>query len=169
MLQSGPCAETRAHDVADHSADAGSSAAEGFDRGRVVVRLDLDAEAVAFVEFDHARVVHEHADAERVVDPDRRLEDRLFEQVVVAAAALHLDATGQGLVLAVLGPCLGDRLELGERRSAAEAVEVLLHLAHLDRVQREAALLAQLDELVVGQASERQLDAALTARAAGRG
>ena len=52
-----------AHHVSDASTNAGGRAAVGFDGGRVVVRLHLDAHGMRFVEGDHARVVHEHAQA----------------------------------------------------------------------------------------------------------
>ena len=52
-----------AHHVSNASTNAGGRTTIGLDRARVVVRLHLDAHGVRFVEGDHARVVHEHAQA----------------------------------------------------------------------------------------------------------
>ena len=52
-----------AHHVSNASTDAGGRTTIGLDRARVVVRLHLDAHGMRFIEGDHARVVHEHAQA----------------------------------------------------------------------------------------------------------
>ena len=60
-------AEPGAEAVADDSADAGRRAAVRLQRRRVIVRLDLEADAVLLIELDHAGVVVEHRQAPRQV------------------------------------------------------------------------------------------------------
>jgi hypothetical protein len=141
----GPAAQARAERVAQHAAQARARAAVGLDGRGVVVRLDLAGEVEGLVEGDDAGVVDEDRLAEGAVELARRARDGRLEQVV-DDLALVLDAAGHGLVLAVLRPGLRDGLELDVGRLAALGSEVRLHGLHLDRVERQAALLGELLE-----------------------
>ena len=105
-------AQAGAQRIADDAAQAGVGAAVGFDRRRMVVRLDLEADVIAVVEFDDAGVVLEDADAPIVAaEPPANLlggaEDRFLEQIV-DAPALEVDRALERLVRAMFRPGLGD-------------------------------------------------------------
>src|SRR6202043_3962692 len=104
--------------VANDAAQAGVGAAVGLDGRGVVVRLDLEADVILVAEPDDTGVVLEDADAPIVLalaepPPDflGGPEDRLLEEVV-DAAAIEVDQTFERFVRAVLGPGLGQRLQL---------------------------------------------------------
>src|SRR5205823_10560555 len=106
---------------------------------------------------DDARVVLEDGEAEVVAgELLRRAEDRLFEAVLIAdlrvrfveprrrAAVAH--GARERLVLAVLAPVLGDRLELAVVLVAALVAEMAADRVELPGGEREAALLVRLVE-----------------------
>src|SRR6185503_18044990 len=117
-------AEAAAQDVADHAAEAGVRAAVRLDRARVVVGLDLEADVRGLVELDDARVVLEDADAPGPGEVLGRLGDRRLEQVR-DDLPLERDVAGEGLVLAVFAPGLGDGLELDVARLPPDLLEVV--------------------------------------------
>ena len=147
-----------ADDVAYAAADAGGGAAVGLEGGGVVVGLDLDAHGVVVVEADDARVVDEYGlgpieplvdelegrrcngGLEEVVDGDRAV---VVDLVVGARGpvdvgdvrAVVVDCCFEGLVDAVLGPGLGEGLELDVRGFTIEGDVLVADCTHL--IQRE--------------------------------
>ena len=151
-----PRGEAGAEHVPDDAADARAGASERLDRRRSVVGLHLDADRVRVVELDDARVVDEHRHAEVPIERPGDVGDRGLEQVV-DRAAFEAHGAGQRLVLAVLAPGLGERLQLQARRRAAELGEVLLDGLHLVAVEGEAALLRDRHERALVEARERHV------------
>ena len=109
------------HDVADHSPHPGVGAAEGLDRRGMVVGFDLEGNIVFLVELHDARVVLEGRDYPWGGD---LVGSRLYvaaEDIVDAGgkagffASLDVDDGLEGLVEAVLAPCLGYHLEFHVR------------------------------------------------------
>jgi hypothetical protein len=99
-------------------------------------------------------VVLEDADAPGLVEVLGRLGDRRLEQVR-DDLPLERDVAGEGLVLAVLAPGLGDRLELDVARLAPDLLEVVADRVELLQVEREGHLLAQLEERGVVELEDR--------------
>ena len=126
-------AEAGAERIAVHADDAGDRPAVRIQGRRAVVRLDLVDEVVALGRGDDAGVVVEDGDEpaaallglEPLVDHPRRAADAGLEQRVDhlrRAPRLGVgDPRVHDLVLAVLAPCLGERLQLDVGRRAAEA------------------------------------------------
>jgi hypothetical protein len=125
-----------AEDIPDDASDAGRGAAVRFHRARVIVALDPERVSVVLVELHHARVA--------AVDdlPCVDAEDVLF-QVDLRA-----------LVAAVFAPSLAERLELDIRRVPALLSEEVPDPLHLVEGERSPALVAELDELVIGRRGE---------------
>ena len=100
------------HDVAEDPADAGRGPLERLDRGRMVVRLDLEGDGLALAEVDHACVL-----AGALQDP-------------FALGGQPLQEEGRVLVAAVLRPEQREDGELEVVRVApeqlADAVELLV-------------------------------------------
>ena len=157
-------AHARAHGVAVHADDAGQGSAVGVQGRGAVVGLDLDADVHVFAEADHARVVLEDGQAEVVLAhafaqlPGAALDEGLVEAVDLGRGAvlavLVTDAGAEDLVLAVLGPGLGQAFEFRVRGRGGQALGlavgddlgagvVVLDAAHLLQAERQGVLAAQ--------------------------
>ena len=97
-------------DVAEDAADAGRGALERLDRGRVVVRLDLEGDGDAVAEVEHARVLA------------RALQDAL------AARRQPPQQPGRVLVAAMLRPEQREDRQLEVVRSTVEQLPDAIEL-----------------------------------------
>ncbi len=143
--------------IADHTADARVRTAVRFQGRRVIVRLDLEADALLFVERHNAGVVLEHADAPVVVtqpfaDLDGGCEDRLPQHVLEVPLPLAVaipNPAGQRLVRTVLAPGLRQRFQLDVGRVPIQLDEAPANCLHLGQVQIQLPRPAQLGQLLV--------------------
>src|SRR5207248_5434862 len=93
---------THRDDVAEYAAHAGGGPLKGLDRGRMIVRLDLEGDRLALTEVDHAGVL------------TRALED------AVAGRRQPAQQGRRVLVAAVLGPEQREDRELEVVQLASE-------------------------------------------------
>ncbi|KAF5037391.1 hypothetical protein DSECCO2_565120 [anaerobic digester metagenome] len=163
-------AHARAHGVAVHADDAGQCSAVWVQGRGAVVGLDLDADVHVVAEADDAGVVLEHGQAEIVLAHAlakllrAALDEGLVEAVDLGRGAVLAvlvgDAGAEDLVLAVLGPGLGQAFELGVRGRGGQALGlavgddlgagvVVPDAAHLFEAQRQGVLAAQAHEGLV--------------------
>ena len=130
----------------------------GVDRRRVVVGLDLETDVKIVVEPDHARVVGEDADEPVAAHLLGRAEDGPLEEVV-DHPAVEIDPAPEGLVRTMLGPGLREGLEFAVGRLPSEFVEMGLDGLELGEAEVQLPLPADVEELGVGLATNRHLDA----------
>ena len=142
------CADT--DHVAHDAADTGVGAAERLQRRGVVVGLDFERQVVVVVEGDDTGVVDEGRAHPGLVGPlggraDVGLEQRvdlLLVHVAVGVDLAVVDQRAEGLVDAVLGPRLRQRLQLDIGRLAAFLAVVILNRLHLGQIEGKPSLQA---------------------------
>ena len=123
------------------------------------MRFYLEDEMIVFVKFDDPGVVDEHGYTAVVrplgpADVFGRLPDSAGEEVVDAlllTARYVVDDPVEDLVLAVLGPGLGQRLHFDVRRVAAKRIEMAPDRPHFLQVERQHAVPAQPRHFIVGR------------------
>jgi len=139
-----------ADDVAHHAAHACVRAAEGLERGGVVVGLHLESQVRVLVEGDDACIIDKGRAYPGLAGPfGRRANIGLQQRVdtahcrgltAIRRAFLVIDECAEGLVDAMLGPGLRQHLELDIYGLAALPAIVVLNGAHLGQVERQATL-----------------------------
>ena len=85
------------------------------------MRLDLETHVHILIELDDPGVVVEHGNAPGLVDLFRRFDDSRFQKIAdqsrFSFSVLSVtDVAAKGLVITVLAPGLGDRLQFTIRR-----------------------------------------------------
>ena len=157
------------HHVPDHPADAGVGAAERFERRWMVVGLDLEGQVEVIVEGHDACVVVERRAEPGGIDLLGDRPEGTEQSFVVGdrhraigPRVLQADTSPERLVHAVLGPGLGQCLELGVGRVTFLLPVVITDGPHLGQVEREQTLPAETLEIGVRQTGQRDgLDARL--------
>ena len=119
----------------------------------MVVRLDFDRQIELIVELDHARVVHEGAAHPRLIQLLRRRRDVRLQQAIGARAVTAGNLRPERLVYAVLRPRLRDGLEFDVGGVSSLEFVIRSDRLHLRQVQREAALLGNLEQPRIGRAA----------------
>ncbi len=151
----GPCRD--ADDVAHDAADAGIGPAEGLQRRRMVVGLDLEGQVQRVVKGDDAGVVDKGRVQPVGIDDFGGGADVLVEQAVdcllvddLAVGILNreIDLGAEGLMHAVLRPglCQGLQFDVGGR--TAQVGIKLLDDSHLIQIEGEQALSAERQQRV---------------------
>ena len=135
-------AQPGAERIANDATQPRVGAAVRIDSRGMVVCFHLEADVVLLVESHDAGIVGKDAHQPVAVQVFRRLEDRLFEQVVDRAATKR-DPTPQRLVRAVLAPGLGERFKLAVGWLAAKLNEMALDALHLREAERKLPRSAQ--------------------------
>src|SRR5207253_1588412 len=100
--------QSGAERIANDAAQAGVGAAVRLDRGRMIVRLHLEANVMALVKAHHAGIVLEDADAPVVLAQPAAdflcgAEDSLLQQII-DPPPVEVDPALQRLVRAMLRP-----------------------------------------------------------------
>lgn len=124
----------------------------------MVVGLCLKRKLPPGDEVHDARIVDKDADQPRLVGfLSRRHDVALKHRVehVGLAVVRHVDAGLEGLVNTVLGPRLGEHLELGVARLALECPVVTLDGLHLSEVHGESTLTRERHEAVIIELKNR--------------
>ena len=158
-VENGLSAQARPERIANDPADTRIRAAVRVQRGRMVMRLHLEDEMKIVVELDDPRIVDEHgyalvARAFGTADILGRLPDGAGEEVVDALSLPARDVIYdpvEDLVLAVLGPGLGQRLQFDVRRVAADRAEMAPDRPHLLQIEGQHAIAAQPHHFIVGR------------------
>ncbi len=147
-----------AQDIADHAADAGVRAAEGLDRGGMVVRLGLEGDGRALGELDDAGVAHEGRTDEgsiEILGAAAELREQRFDRALVRPALVDLDGRSERLVGAVLAPGLGEYLDLDIGDVPSQALVLVADGAQLLDVEVQRAVLVEFRQTVVVEPSNR--------------
>ena len=129
----------------------------------MVMRLDLDADALFVVELHDAGVVLKDADAPIVLaqpltDFARCGKDRLFEHVAelqVAGVVPIVNSAAQRLVRAVLAPGLGDRFQFDVGGITLQIDEVLADRPHFHQAEIQLALATEVGKLGIVHLADR--------------
>ena len=119
------CAETRSQSIANHSADPRSGSPIRLQSTRVIVGFHLKGDSPLIIDSNDSRIVFEHRPTPRFIQFSGNRENRLLEHVAVDEITMT-DSSAQGLVAAVLRPCLGNRLQLDFTRISFELTVVML-------------------------------------------
>ncbi len=164
-----------ADDVPDAATDAGCGTAVRLQGGRMVVRLDLEADRVLLVEGDDARIVHEHGQTpvdsvrhqflgrrgdgrtKQVVDSDHLLADDLMTEPIeiTGQRPVVFDPCLECLVHAVLGPGLRERLQFDLARITTHGAVGFLQGLHLVETQEEVGFARKSLQRLVVELQER--------------
>ena len=141
-----------AKDIPHDTANAGVRATEGIQGGGVVVRFHLERQIQVVGEPNHPRIILKNRDepllGHFVVDrADAGVKDPVnglcVDGPTLQILMAETDAGLEGLVLTVLGPGLGQRLQFHIRGITSEVPERLADGLHLVEAQRQTPIPAQ--------------------------
>ncbi len=151
-------AESRAHRVANNSADSCCRSAVRVQCRWMIVRFHLETHRACFVELYHAGVVVKDRDTPGLVQFFCCPKDGLLEQIIevnLLAVDTHINRALERLMDTVLAPGLGEHFQLDVGRLPAEVAVMLLYGLHLDEIEEKVFCLAQSRQGVVVEFANR--------------